>query len=103
MPTDIPALPHEVKLLRPSEGSRPASDTDDMLWEELLHDPDSASTGSSDSGEEEPHSHSHSLPLPNITLTSDEDEALPQVGCSFNFNKFNVTFHTALKPGIKYS
>ncbi|KAK9966481.1 hypothetical protein ABG768_003589 [Culter alburnus] len=77
MPTDIPALPREVELLRPSEGSRPASDTDDMLWEELLHDPDSASTGSSDSGEEEPHSHSHSLPLP-ITLTSDEDEALPQ-------------------------
>uniref|UniRef100_A0A8C1HHR5 Putative homeodomain transcription factor 1 n=1 Tax=Cyprinus carpio carpio TaxID=630221 RepID=A0A8C1HHR5_CYPCA len=78
-PTDAPVLPREVKLLRPSEGSRPASDTDDMLWEELLHDPDSASTGSSESGEEEPHSPNHSLPLPNITLTSDEDEALPQV------------------------
>uniref|UniRef100_A0A8C1CS30 Putative homeodomain transcription factor 1 n=2 Tax=Cyprinus carpio TaxID=7962 RepID=A0A8C1CS30_CYPCA len=77
-PTDAPVLPREVKLLRPSEGSRPASDTDDMLWEELLHDPDSASTGSSESGEEEPHSPNHSLPLPNITLTSDEDEALPQ-------------------------
>ncbi|KAG1949370.1 putative homeodomain transcription factor 1 isoform X2 [Pimephales promelas] len=75
---DNPALPHEVELLRSSQGSRPASDTDDMLWEELLHDPDSASTGSSDSGEEEHHSHSHSLPLPSITLTSDEDEALPQ-------------------------
>uniref|UniRef100_A0A673K5A2 Putative homeodomain transcription factor 1 n=1 Tax=Sinocyclocheilus rhinocerous TaxID=307959 RepID=A0A673K5A2_9TELE len=46
-PTDGPALPREVELLRPSEGSRPASDTDDMLWEELLQDPDSASTGSS--------------------------------------------------------
>ncbi|XP_067288422.1 putative homeodomain transcription factor 1 isoform X1 [Pseudorasbora parva] len=77
MPKDTPALPREVELLRPSEGSRPASDTDDMLWEELLHDPDSVSTGSSESGEEH-HSHSHSLPLPNITLTSDEDEALPQ-------------------------
>uniref|UniRef100_A0A8C1KK20 Putative homeodomain transcription factor 1 n=1 Tax=Cyprinus carpio TaxID=7962 RepID=A0A8C1KK20_CYPCA len=77
-PTDGPALPREVKLLQPSEGSRPASDTDDMLWEELLHDPDSASTGSSESGEEEPHGHNHSLPLPNIALTSDEDEALPQ-------------------------
>uniref|UniRef100_A0A673KFZ3 Putative homeodomain transcription factor 1 n=1 Tax=Sinocyclocheilus rhinocerous TaxID=307959 RepID=A0A673KFZ3_9TELE len=65
-PTDGPALPREVELLRPSEGSRPASDTDDMLWEELLQDPDSASTGSSESGEEEPHSHNHSLPLPNI-------------------------------------
>uniref|UniRef100_A0A671T4C8 Putative homeodomain transcription factor 1 n=1 Tax=Sinocyclocheilus anshuiensis TaxID=1608454 RepID=A0A671T4C8_9TELE len=77
-PTDAPVLPREVKLLRPSEGSRLASDTDDMLWEELLHDPDSASTGSSESGEEEPHSPNLSLPLPNITLTSDEDEALPQ-------------------------
>uniref|UniRef100_A0A672NCY5 Putative homeodomain transcription factor 1 n=1 Tax=Sinocyclocheilus grahami TaxID=75366 RepID=A0A672NCY5_SINGR len=77
-PTDGPALPREVELLRPSEGSRPASDTDDMLWEELLQDPDSASTGSSESGEEEPHSHNHSHPLPNIAPTSDEDEALPQ-------------------------
>lgn len=76
-------LPREVELLRPSEGSRPASDTDDMLWEELLQDPDSASTGSSESEEEEPHSHNHSIPLPNISLTSDEDEALPQVGCGF--------------------
>lgn len=82
MTTDTPALPREVEHLRPSEGSRPASDTDDMLWEELLQDPDSASTGSSNTEEEEPHSHSHSLPLPNITLSSDEEEeALPQVGC----------------------
>ncbi|XP_050978471.1 putative homeodomain transcription factor 1 [Labeo rohita] len=77
-PADPPMLPREVELLRPSEGSRPASDTDDMLWEELLQDPDSASTGSSESEEEEPHSHNHSIPLPNISLTSDEDEALPQ-------------------------
>ncbi|XP_051532703.1 protein PHTF1-like [Myxocyprinus asiaticus] len=78
MTTGTPALPREVEHLRPSEGSHPASDTDDMLWEELLQDPDSASSGSSDSGEEELHSHSHSLPMPNITLTSDEDDALPQ-------------------------
>ncbi|KAI2659331.1 Protein PHTF1 [Labeo rohita] len=68
-PADPPMLPREVELLRPSEGSRPASDTDDMLWEELLQDPDSASTGSSESEEEEPHSHNHSIPLPNISLT----------------------------------
>ncbi|KAI7795299.1 putative homeodomain transcription factor 1 isoform X2 [Triplophysa rosa] len=79
MTKDTPALPREVEHLRPSEGSHPASDTDDMLWEELLQDPDSASTGSSNSEEEEPHSPSHSLPLPNITLSSEEeDEALPQ-------------------------
>ncbi|XP_051967137.1 protein PHTF1-like [Xyrauchen texanus] len=78
MTTGTPALPREVEHLRPSEGSRPASDTDDMLWEELLQDPDSASSESSDSVEEELHSHSHSLPMSNITLTSDEDETLPQ-------------------------
>uniref|UniRef100_A0A8C2JYE2 Putative homeodomain transcription factor 1 n=1 Tax=Cyprinus carpio TaxID=7962 RepID=A0A8C2JYE2_CYPCA len=65
--TQVSVLVNVCKLLlQPSEGSRPASDTDDMLWEELLHDPDSASTGSSESGEEEPHGHNHSLPLPNI-------------------------------------
>ncbi|NP_001107901.1 putative homeodomain transcription factor 1 isoform X2 [Danio rerio] len=82
MPTEIPGLPREVEHLRPSEGSHPASDTDDMLWEELLQDSDSASTGSSEIGEDEPHSQSHSLPVPTIALTSDEDEdeneALPQ-------------------------
>ncbi|XP_047439706.1 putative homeodomain transcription factor 1 isoform X2 [Mugil cephalus] len=41
--------PLEVERLRPNVGSRPASDTDDTLWEELLQGPDSASTGSSDS------------------------------------------------------
>uniref|UniRef100_A0A8C7U918 PHTF1/2 N-terminal domain-containing protein n=1 Tax=Oncorhynchus mykiss TaxID=8022 RepID=A0A8C7U918_ONCMY len=30
------------------EGSRPASDTDDTMWEDLLQGPDSASTGSSE-------------------------------------------------------
>lgn len=41
--------PLEVERLRPNVGSRPASDTDDTMWEELLQGPDSASTGSSDS------------------------------------------------------
>uniref|UniRef100_A0A665XED6 Putative homeodomain transcription factor 1 n=1 Tax=Echeneis naucrates TaxID=173247 RepID=A0A665XED6_ECHNA len=41
--------PRELERLRPSVGSRPASDTDDTLWEELLQGSDSASTGSSDS------------------------------------------------------
>uniref|UniRef100_A0A8C2WA01 Putative homeodomain transcription factor 1 n=1 Tax=Cyclopterus lumpus TaxID=8103 RepID=A0A8C2WA01_CYCLU len=45
----VKVKPREVDRLRPSEGSRPASDTDDTLWEELLQGPDSASTGSSDS------------------------------------------------------
>uniref|UniRef100_G3NLM3 PHTF1/2 N-terminal domain-containing protein n=1 Tax=Gasterosteus aculeatus aculeatus TaxID=481459 RepID=G3NLM3_GASAC len=40
--------PRDVERLRPSGGSRAASDTDDALWEELLQGPDSASSGSSD-------------------------------------------------------
>lgn len=89
VPTENPVLLREVEHLRPSEGSRPASDTDDMLWEELLQDSDSASTGSSDIGQEEPYSQSHSLPVPTIALTSDEDEdeALPQVGRHFSGKK----------------
>uniref|UniRef100_A0A3B4YZE8 Putative homeodomain transcription factor 1 n=1 Tax=Stegastes partitus TaxID=144197 RepID=A0A3B4YZE8_9TELE len=41
--------PRELERLRPSVGSRPASDTDDTMWEELLQGSDSGSTGSSDS------------------------------------------------------
>ncbi|XP_037535245.1 putative homeodomain transcription factor 1 [Nematolebias whitei] len=37
------------KMERLMPGSRPASDTDDTMWEELLQEPDSPSTGSSDS------------------------------------------------------
>ncbi|TRZ01391.1 hypothetical protein DNTS_003743 [Danionella cerebrum] len=78
--TTHPAMSRDSELQLPSECSHPASDTDDMLWEELLHNSDSASSGSSDSWEEEPHNQSHSLPMPTITLTSDdnEDEAMPQ-------------------------
>ncbi|XP_072522467.1 putative homeodomain transcription factor 1 isoform X2 [Salminus brasiliensis] len=71
------ATPSEVELLQPSEDSRPASDSDDMLWEELLQDPDSASSASSDSAEEELHCHNHTLPPPTV-LTSDDDEPFPQ-------------------------
>uniref|UniRef100_A0A674F2Q5 Putative homeodomain transcription factor 1 n=1 Tax=Salmo trutta TaxID=8032 RepID=A0A674F2Q5_SALTR len=45
---DTKVNPREVEHLR-TEGSRPASDTDDTMWEDLLQGPDSASTGSSDS------------------------------------------------------
>ncbi|XP_017567967.1 putative homeodomain transcription factor 1 [Pygocentrus nattereri] len=71
------ATPLEVKNLRPSEDSRPASDSDDILWEELLQGSDSASSASTDSGEEELHCHNHALSPPTI-LTSDEDEAFSQ-------------------------
>ncbi|XP_066528987.1 putative homeodomain transcription factor 1 [Hoplias malabaricus] len=70
-------MPLKVERLRQSEDSRPASDSDDMFWEELLQGPDSASSASSDSGEEELHSHNHTLPPTNV-LTSDEEEAFPQ-------------------------
>ncbi|XP_036415443.1 putative homeodomain transcription factor 1 [Colossoma macropomum] len=71
------ATPLEVENLRPSEDSRPASDSDDMLWEELLQGSDSASSASTDSGEEELQCHNHTLPPPTV-LTSDEDEAFSQ-------------------------
>uniref|UniRef100_A0A8C7IW28 Putative homeodomain transcription factor 1 n=1 Tax=Oncorhynchus kisutch TaxID=8019 RepID=A0A8C7IW28_ONCKI len=45
---DTKVKPHEVERLR-TELERPASDTDDTIWEELLQGPDTASTGSSDS------------------------------------------------------
>ncbi|XP_012682955.2 putative homeodomain transcription factor 1 isoform X2 [Clupea harengus] len=66
------AKPAEVAHLINSVGSQAASDTDDMLWEELLQCPDSASSGSSDSEEEGRHTHNHSLP-PAHGLSSDEE------------------------------
>lgn len=41
--------PRELERLKPTAGPRPASDTDDTMWEELLQGPDTGSTGSSDS------------------------------------------------------
>ncbi|XP_057702752.1 putative homeodomain transcription factor 1 isoform X2 [Corythoichthys intestinalis] len=68
--------PREVERLRPSGGSRPASDTDETMWEELLQDPDSASTGSSDSEDNGRFASGLALKQ-NITLSSD-DESLKQ-------------------------
>lgn len=54
-----------------SQDSRPASDSDDMLWEDLLQGPDSASSPSSDSEDEGPHCYKCTLPVPTV-LSSDE-------------------------------
>ncbi|KAI4890159.1 hypothetical protein NFI96_033007, partial [Prochilodus magdalenae] len=76
MTTVTAAAPLKVENLRRSEESRPASDSDDMLWEELLQDPDSASSASTDSGEEELLCPNHTLP-PSTVLTSDEENTFP--------------------------
>lgn len=68
--------PREVDRLRPRLGSRPASDTDDTLWEELLQGPDSASTESSDS--EVNGRYNAGLTLPPTTTLSSDDESLQQ-------------------------
>ncbi|XP_070694554.1 putative homeodomain transcription factor 1 [Pempheris klunzingeri] len=72
----IKVKPREVERLRPSVGSRPASDTDDTLWEELLQGPDSASTGSSDS--EGNGRYTAGMALPQTTTLSSDDESLQQ-------------------------
>nr|XP_040060769.1 putative homeodomain transcription factor 1 isoform X1 [Gasterosteus aculeatus aculeatus] len=70
--------PRDVERLRPSGGSRAASDTDDALWEELLQGPDSASSGSSDT--ESSGRFNAGVPLPQTTTLSsdDDDESLQQ-------------------------
>uniref|UniRef100_A0AAY4E8X3 PHTF1/2 N-terminal domain-containing protein n=1 Tax=Denticeps clupeoides TaxID=299321 RepID=A0AAY4E8X3_9TELE len=73
------AKPRDEAHLIQSESSRPASDTDDMLWEELLQGPDSASSGSTDSEEG---SHAHSQPLLQPAVLTSDDETFPQVGSS---------------------
>ncbi|XP_061543097.1 putative homeodomain transcription factor 1 isoform X2 [Phycodurus eques] len=70
------AKPREVERLRPSVGSRPASDTDDTMWEELLQGPDSASTGSSDS--EGNGRFAGGLALQQTTTLSSDAESLQQ-------------------------
>ncbi|XP_028854598.1 putative homeodomain transcription factor 1 isoform X1 [Denticeps clupeoides] len=69
------AKPRDEAHLIQSESSRPASDTDDMLWEELLQGPDSASSGSTDSEEG---SHAHSQPLLQPAVLTSDDETFPQ-------------------------
>ncbi|XP_061639694.1 putative homeodomain transcription factor 1 isoform X3 [Phyllopteryx taeniolatus] len=70
------AKPREVERLRPGAGSRPASDTDDTMWEELLQGPDSASTGSSDS--EGNGRFAGGLALQQTTTLSSDAESLQQ-------------------------
>ncbi|XP_045931355.1 putative homeodomain transcription factor 1 [Micropterus dolomieu] len=72
----IKVKPQEVERLRPSVGSRPASDTDDTMWEELLQGPDSASSGSSDS--EGNGRYNAGMALPQTTILSSDDESLQQ-------------------------
>ncbi|XP_070758425.1 putative homeodomain transcription factor 1 [Enoplosus armatus] len=72
----IKVKPREVERLRPSGGSRAASDTDDTMWEELLQGPDSASTGSSDS--EGNGRYNAGMALPQTTTLSSDDESLQQ-------------------------
>lgn len=85
---DTKVKPREVERLR-SEVSRPASDTDDTIWEELLQGPDTASSGSSDS--EGDGRCGPGLTLPPFTTLSSDDETLLQVGPStrthFNHRK----------------
>lgn len=59
----------------PAGGSRPASDTDDAMWEELLQGPDSASSESSDS---EGNGRYAGMTLPQTTSLSTDDESLQQ-------------------------
>lgn len=72
------ATPPELKAAQPSEDSRPASDSDDVLWEEFLQGSDSASSVSSHSGDDGLHSVNLTLPPPTV-LSSDEDKAFSQV------------------------
>lgn len=72
------ASPPDMKPGKASEESRPASDSDDMLWEEFLQGSDSASSVSSESGDEGLHSHNHTLPPPTV-LSSDDDKTFSQV------------------------
>ncbi|XP_068598415.1 putative homeodomain transcription factor 1 [Brachionichthys hirsutus] len=72
----IKAKPREVERLRPTISSRPASDTDDTMWEELLQGPDSASTGSSDSEGNARLNSSMSVPQ-STTLSSDDGGLQP--------------------------
>ncbi|KAM9759509.1 putative homeodomain transcription factor 1 [Menidia menidia] len=72
----IEGKPQAVERLRPKLGSHPASDTDDTMWEELLQDPDSASTGSSNS--EDSGRYNPGMPPPHNTNLSSDDESLQQ-------------------------
>lgn len=68
--------PREVERLKPNVSSRPASDTDDTMWEELLQGPDTGSTGSSDS--EGNGRYNAGMALQQTTTLSSDDESLQQ-------------------------
>uniref|UniRef100_A0A3B5MC14 PHTF1/2 N-terminal domain-containing protein n=1 Tax=Xiphophorus couchianus TaxID=32473 RepID=A0A3B5MC14_9TELE len=72
-PTEI--KPHKIDRLR--LGSRPASDTDDTMWEEFLQGPDSASTGSSDC--EGNGRFQAGMNRPQSTTSGSDDEGLHQL------------------------
>uniref|UniRef100_A0A3Q2TF11 Putative homeodomain transcription factor 1 n=1 Tax=Fundulus heteroclitus TaxID=8078 RepID=A0A3Q2TF11_FUNHE len=67
-PTDVKL--REIQQLR-MDSPRPASDTDDTMWEELLQGPDSASSGSSDT--EGTGRYKAGINLPQNTTPSSED------------------------------
>ncbi|XP_043978427.1 putative homeodomain transcription factor 1 isoform X2 [Gambusia affinis] len=79
-PTEI--KPRKIDRLR--LGSRPASDTDDTMWEEFLQGPDSASTASSDT--EGNGRFQSGMNLPQSTTPSSEDEGLQQGLTSSHLN-----------------
>lgn len=67
--------PRELERLKPNAGPRPASDTDDTMWEELLQGPDTASTGSSDSEDNGRYS-GGGMALQQSSSQSSNDESL---------------------------
>ncbi|XP_041944130.1 putative homeodomain transcription factor 1 isoform X1 [Alosa sapidissima] len=87
--------PRDVEHLITSVGSQAASDTDDMLWEELLQGPDSASSGSSDSEEDGRHAHSH---LPPANGLSSDEETFPQVTATTSNVETHLSWLQACHP-----
>lgn len=84
-----------MERLRPGiVSSRPASDTDDTMWEELLQGPDSASTGSSDS--EGNGRYNAGMVLPQTTTLSSDDERLQQEITGVRAPKSEILFHRSL-------
>lgn len=77
----------EMERLVP--GSHPASDTDDTMWEELLQEPDSPSTGSSDS--EIDGRCTAGLNIQQNTTQSSGDESLQQ-----GISSVNIKFEQAM-------
>ncbi|XP_036068811.1 putative homeodomain transcription factor 1 isoform X1 [Oryzias melastigma] len=72
----VSAVAREVAHHRAGAGSRPASDTDDNMWEELLQGPDTASTGSSDTEGDE--GLNGEVNFSQNTTQSSDEESPPQ-------------------------